>query len=682
MTIEPPFLTVVMPVRNEARFIADTLGQLLRQDYPRERFEILVADGMSDDGTRDIVSRIAEEDGRVRLLDNPQKRSSAGRNVGFKAGQGDYFVVVDGHCHIPDEQFLRNISGCFEKSGAHCLGRPQPLDPPGLTSFQQSVALARASRLGHGGDSLIYGEFEGFASPVSNGAAYRREVFEKVGYVDEAFDACEDVEFNYRVEQAGLKAYTSPKLTVRYYPRENLSALVGQMRRYGRGRTRLYRKHPALLSPSALVPACFAGGVAAFVALLGLDLAFGLSAFLTFVFFVLGLALLAYAVLVGMATVRICRENGWGNVWRVPLVFLAVHGGLGLGMWEEVLMQLFSFKIFKKIIKNTVFFIIGQERVLNFIENRNKRKIIILMYHKVNSIRDPLGLSVSPEFFEKQLIYIKKRYKIITLAEAVSRLESRGVSENFAVLTFDDGFRDNLSEALPILKKYNAPATVFVACDAVDKGFTDWDIMDQAIFSGSDGMLDLSKFGLDVISIETESQKQNAIIDLRRQLKREKHILRKEVIKFLSKTCKVPCKRIMLTWDEVNELKASGLVSIGAHTVTHPILSNISDEDARYEISECKNIIQKQTGLIIDHFAYPNGREVDFNEQTVALLKSAGFKSACTTVSGVNRIGADPFRLKRIDVTYGICEGMFGNFSSKMFGAYISGEYKFLTGRA
>ncbi|MGE4441528.1 MAG: glycosyltransferase [Desulfomicrobium sp.] len=325
-----------MPVRNEARFIADTLGQLRSQDYPKDRFEILVADGMSNDGTREIVSRIAEEDSRVRLLDNPKKRSSAGRNVGFRAGQGDYFVVVDGHCHIPDDKFLRNISDCFEKSGAHCLGRPQPLDPPDLTPFQKSVALARASRLGHGGDSLIYGDFEGFASPVSNGAAYRREVFEKVGYVDEDFDACEDVEFNYRVEKAGLKAYTSPKLTVRYYPREKLSALVGQMRRYGRGRTRLYRKHPALLSSSAMVPACFAGGVAAFLALLGLDLTFGLSAFLSFVFFVLGLALLAYAVLVGMATVRICREHGGEHAFRLPLVFLAVHGGLGLGMWEEI----------------------------------------------------------------------------------------------------------------------------------------------------------------------------------------------------------------------------------------------------------------------------------------------------------------------------------------------------------
>lgn len=336
MSADCPFITVVMPVRNEARFIAETLRQLLAQDYPHDRFEILVADGMSDDATRDIVARIAEEDGRVRLLDNPKMRSSAGRNVGFRAGRGDLFVIVDGHCHIPADQFLGNISDCFEKSGADCLGRPQPLDPPDLSPFQRSVALARASRLGHGGDSLIYDDFEGFASPVSNGAAYRREVFEWVGFVDEDFDACEDVEFNFRVEQAGLKTYTSPKLTVRYYPRENLTTLWGQMRRYGRGRSRLYRKHPTLLSLSALAPACFAGGAAAFFALLILNLIFGLSTFPAFIFSALGLALLAYAILVGMNTVRICCKHGWSHALRLPLVFLTVHEGLGLGMWEEL----------------------------------------------------------------------------------------------------------------------------------------------------------------------------------------------------------------------------------------------------------------------------------------------------------------------------------------------------------
>lgn len=337
MNIDHPYISVVMPVRNEVDFIAGTIDQLLAQDYPKDRFEIIVADGMSDDGTREIVRRVAVAERRVRLLDNPKRRSSAGRNVGFKSGRGELFVVVDGHCHIPDDQFLQNIVDCFEKSGADCLGRPQPLDPPGLTPFQASVALARASRLGHGGDSLIYADYEGFASPVSNGAAYRREVFDCIGYVDENFDACEDVEFNYRLEQAGLKTYTSPRLTVRYFPRENLPALLSQMRRYGRGRTRLYRNHPSALSISALAPVCFAGCVAAFIPLFALDQSFGLSAFLGFLFNTLGLALLAYAVLVGVVTVRICREHDWGHVMRLPFIFPAIHGGLGLGMWEEYL---------------------------------------------------------------------------------------------------------------------------------------------------------------------------------------------------------------------------------------------------------------------------------------------------------------------------------------------------------
>ena len=147
-----PFITVVMPVRNEARFIVATLGQLLGQEYPPDRYEILVADGMSDDGTQAIVQEIAASNPQVRLLENSKRLSSAGRNVGFRNGIGVYFLVVDGHCFIPDNQLFNNMVDCFVKSGADCLGRPQTLDPPGLTHFQTAVALARESRLGHGGD--------------------------------------------------------------------------------------------------------------------------------------------------------------------------------------------------------------------------------------------------------------------------------------------------------------------------------------------------------------------------------------------------------------------------------------------------------------------------------------------------------------------------------------------------
>src|ERR1039457_2876628 len=241
--IKAPFITVVMPVRNESRFVRDTVMQLVNQNYPADCFEIIVVDGMSDDGTQNIVVDIGTTYPQVRLLENPKRLSSAGRNIGFRNGRGDYFLVVDGHCFIPMDNLLKNVSDCFLKSGADCLGRPQPMDPPGLKPFQRAVALARRSRLGHGGDSLIYSDYEGYCSPVSNGAAYRKDVFGKVGFVDENFDAAEDVEFNYRVEKAGLRCYTSPLLTVRYYPREKLSGLFRQMQRYGMGRYLFTRKH-------------------------------------------------------------------------------------------------------------------------------------------------------------------------------------------------------------------------------------------------------------------------------------------------------------------------------------------------------------------------------------------------------------------------------------------------------
>lgn len=328
-----PFITVVMPVRNEERFIADTIGQLLGQDYPADCFEIIVADGMSDDGTREIVSGIARQHPQVRLLDNPGRRSSAGRNVGFKNGRGEIFLVVDGHCFIPDSQLLKNTVECLEKSGAACLGRPQPLDPPGLTAFQKAVALARASKLGHGGDSLIFGQYEGFASPVSNGATYRREIFEAVGYVDEAFDACEDVEFNYRVEQAGFTCYTSPKLTVRYYPRENLKGLMRQMLRYGMGRRKFTRKHPEAITLNQLIPAFFVTGLLC----LAVTLLIALFTGVLLPSLLLALPYGLYLLLLIGTTVKIAVKSGFSCATPVPAIMFVIHFGLGWGFIRQAL---------------------------------------------------------------------------------------------------------------------------------------------------------------------------------------------------------------------------------------------------------------------------------------------------------------------------------------------------------
>jgi GT2 family glycosyltransferase len=255
-------------------------------------------------------------------MNNSKRLSSAGRNIGFKNGKGDIFVVIDGHCWIGHDQLFKNVVACFEKSGADCLGRPQPLDPPDITEFQKAVALARSSRIGHGGDSLIYSDFEGFASPVSNGAVYKRHIFEKIGFVDESFDVCEDVDFNYRVEKAGFKSYMNPSIAVKYYPRENLSSLWKQMVRYGKGRYMFFRKHPETFSLSGIIPAIFA-----FAMLLLPPISITSSALRLLPIAFLG----TYLMVILAVSFRITTQKSFKGLIQLVAIFFFIHLGLGWG---------------------------------------------------------------------------------------------------------------------------------------------------------------------------------------------------------------------------------------------------------------------------------------------------------------------------------------------------------------
>lgn len=344
---ELPFVTVVMPVRNEERFIAETIQQLLEQDYSKDRFEIIVADGLSEDQTRMIVYEISKRHPGVRLLDNHGLLPSSGRNVGFRNGKGDIFIVIDGHCFLPDRNLFKNVVGCFNKSKALCLGRPQPLDPPGINDFQEAVSLARASKVGHSGNSFIYSNYEGCVSPVSNGAIYRKEIFEKVGYADENFDACEDVEFNYRIEKAGFKAYTSPSLAVKYYPRESLKGLFRQMKRYGMGRFKFIKKHPEAVTLNMLIPSIFVLGLFAFIVF---GLCFAFSSFfpvsrrasIDVAKGLLGLIYAVYVILVLGESLRIVLRKGFRFLKYLPPIFFTIHFALGFGFLNEMLRVIFS----------------------------------------------------------------------------------------------------------------------------------------------------------------------------------------------------------------------------------------------------------------------------------------------------------------------------------------------------
>jgi len=323
----PTVVSVIVPIRNEERFIEATLRSLLDQDFPSGEFEVLVADGGSTDETVAIVRRLQVDYANLRLFFNPQRVSSAARNLAIRHMVGRYAVIVDGHCHIPDRQYLRNVVEAFGASGADTLGRPQPLDAPDPTSFQRAVAIARASRLGHNPESDIFSDEAKFVPPQSTAVAYRREVFHRVGLFDQRFDACEDVEFNHRVHAAGLTCYFSPKLKVVYHPRGSWKGLFIQLGRYGRGRARLAAKQSESLTLPALVPPLWvlwlllAPAVCLVVPELGL----------------LYLALLLlYAAVIGCGSLWLGRKLPWVVRRQVPLAYLGIHFGFAWGFWREV----------------------------------------------------------------------------------------------------------------------------------------------------------------------------------------------------------------------------------------------------------------------------------------------------------------------------------------------------------
>ena len=320
-------VSVVIPVRNEEAFVGDVLAQLLAQDYPVECLEILVCDGRSTDRTRDVVSGVASRDERVILLDNPRRRSSSARNVGIRASRGEIVLVIDGHVQIPDTRLLRRIVDTFRETGADCLGRPQPLIPQG-NPWSVAISRARASLLGHGPSSLIYSDYEGFAPAASMGAAYRRHVFDQIGMIDESFDACEDLEFNTRLDRAGLRCFTSPSLTVRYYARDSLTGLFRQLFRYGAGRWRYVSRFPSAFGPGLLCPLAVLG------ALLILPFSRILPAALAWCVWA---GLSSYALAVVAWSVSLSVRGTWSAFSRYLIIFPTIHAAAALGFLAGLL---------------------------------------------------------------------------------------------------------------------------------------------------------------------------------------------------------------------------------------------------------------------------------------------------------------------------------------------------------
>ena len=323
MSVKRPFVSVVIAVQNEEKFIGQTLDQIVDQTYPADCYEVIVIDGFSTDRTVAIVESYRGKIQNLKIMQNPIRLAGSSRNIGFKDARGEYMIIIDGHVYIENNNLLSDMVYIFEQTGCKVLSRPQPLTPPDNDFFQNAVAFARESIVGHGTDSTIYDmEFEGEVDAASSGAMYHKSIFEQVGYIDENFDAAEDYEFNYRVSKNNFKSWISPKLAVFYYPRDSLGGLFRQMARYGLGRFRFVGKYPAETISGNLVPPLF------FIALL---LSIIISLFYAPFKIALVLMLGVYFVALLAGSLITAGRRGMQYFPLLPVILFTIHLGLAYG---------------------------------------------------------------------------------------------------------------------------------------------------------------------------------------------------------------------------------------------------------------------------------------------------------------------------------------------------------------
>jgi len=249
-----PFVSVIIPVRNEEAFVARTLDRILSQDYPHDRLEIIVADGMSDDGTRAILREYTKRFPQVRMVDNPRRVTPAGLNAAISAAKGQIISRVDGHCEVAGDFIRQNVKLMEEHPEAWVVGGP--MTHAGKNLFGQAVAVAMSHPAGVGMATHRFANFEGYVEGAQF-PAFRHWVFDRVGMFDENLVRTEDDELNYRITQAGGKSYISPRVKYVYYVRGRISQLFKQYFHYSFWRIPVVRKHKRPTTLRQLAPPLF-----------------------------------------------------------------------------------------------------------------------------------------------------------------------------------------------------------------------------------------------------------------------------------------------------------------------------------------------------------------------------------------------------------------------------------------
>lgn len=275
-------------------------------------------------------------------------------------------------------------------------------------------------------------------------------------------------------------------------------------------------------------------------------------------------------------------------------------------------------------------------------------RVCILNYHRVLEHADPL-LAAEPDVaaFRWQMKLLADYFNVMPLNEALDALAQERVPPRAVCITFDDGYRSTHDLALPVLREFNFPATVFVTTGYIGVGSMWNDRILEALRDLPNERLDLEDVSLGSYELGTLEARRTTIATVTEKAKYLAPDQRQALVERLDRMAGQRLQDAMMTEDMIRALARQG-IEIGAHTVSHPILTRLPDADARYEIVESKHELEDILGHRVRYFAYPNGkRDLDFDERHAAMAREAGFEAAFSTALGAASNTHDKFALPR-----------------------------------
>jgi len=329
--LERPFVSAMIVFRNEEKYISKCLQSLLEQDYPTDRFEILLVDGCSNDDTLNNA-RKTELDFRsthhsnsypiIKYLNNKKQILASGWNLGIKSAQGVYVFRIDAHGFCNQNFISESVNTILGTPDAICVGGT--IVTEALTKRGKLVASVLSSPFGVGNSKFRYTTKAQYVDTVAFGL-YKREIFEEIGYFDESLKRNQDNDMHMRIRDAGYKFYLNPSIKATYHPRETIKGMLKQGFNNGYWNIVTFKKSPKTLSLRHLIPLGFVLGLLSLFVLSLIDIRF----------LYLLISGLTFHLLLGFIF-SVKYHHKWSNIFIIPFLYLLLHLSYGFGSVSSI----------------------------------------------------------------------------------------------------------------------------------------------------------------------------------------------------------------------------------------------------------------------------------------------------------------------------------------------------------